>query len=78
MDKQLIVSILIDNFSVKERKEILREKMTKVVELTSALKIEFKGCPIFGIFNVKVYEEGKDPVEEVITALEAGILYPLS
>ena len=77
MDKQLLVSILLENFTVKERRGILKEKLTKVIKLTSALELEFKGCPIFGIFNVKIYEEGKDPTEEVITALEAGILYPL-
>ena len=77
MDKQLLVSILLENFTVRERREILKEKLTKVIELTSALRLEFKGCPIFGVFTVKICEEGKGPTEEVITALEAGILYPL-
>lgn len=75
MDKQLLISVLTENFTLIERKEILREKLTKTVELTSALKVVFIGCPIFGMFTVKIYEDGKEPVEDVITSLEAGILH---
>ena len=77
MDKSLIITIMCEHFDKAERRRILRENLTKVIELTSDLTLKIVGCNVFAEYIVHVIEPGKETVKQIVTALDVDILPPL-